>query len=299
MSPIILIMIALSAGLFTYLMGVLLVSSHRRRAVMQHDSTAYERDQLGGILGQLKPLLQDLIRALGRDANMARIIKTQKIKYDPILSRCGNPGGLNGEHIFAFKLLLPPFLFLIVLMSLGAQYIFIAIAVGGLGFFLPEMKLRELEQKRTSEIKSALPDALDSFALMMSAGLDLNQSIDYYIDDPERGALQEEFYVMRAQMRLGKNRSQAITAMAERLRLDEFDGIATTVIQAEKSGVSMTEFFAGQADDVRSRRFQYAEEMGQKAPFKMMVPLMLFIMPCIFLVLFGPMAIRYFTGQFS
>lgn len=287
-----------SVTLLAWLIGVVVVSTQARKRAIQNNLPVEERAAMQGPLGQFKPFLQDTVAFLKRRPRTANYLREKKASYTELLLRSGNPGMLSGEEVIAVKLVLPFIFFLLVFTLMGASNWMFALGAAAFGFYMPDLKLRDLSQKRQQQIKEGLPDALDSFALMMRAGLDLSQSIDYYIDDPERDALQEEFYVMRAQMRLGKTRAQAIRTMAEKLNLEDFDTIATTVIQAERSGVSMTEFFNSQAEEVRDKRFQAAEEQGQKAPFKMMVPLMLFIMPGVGLILFAPMIIKYMTGDY-
>lgn len=272
------------------------VALNRRKRVLAASLDEVERQKLKGI-GQLKPILSDMARFCSQTSIIRPYLEAKAPLFDEQLKRAGNPGMINGEELFALKLLLPLPIFFLTYIVLGQEYLFICIGAGGGSFFLPDLWVRDALKKRQQAIRIDLPDALDSFALMMRAGLDLTQAIDRYIDEEQRSPLQEEFYLMRAEMRLGKTRSDALSSMAFKLGVEEINTIATMVAQSEQAGVSIGDFLADEAESVREHRFQIAEEQGQKAPFKMMAPLMLFIMPCVFLILFAPLGIDWLQRQ--
>lgn len=299
MIPIyLLIAVFLAASITAAWVGLVIVDARKTAALMKHAFSEEDRVRMKGLAGGLKPVLSDMASKLFSLPRTEGLRRWAEARYADKLRKAGYPGLLSPEEIVVIKLLLPPVLFAVFALAVPPNLLIIAPAVAVVGFILPDIKLSDLAKRRTDDLRLGLPDALDSFFLMMRAGLDLGAAVDTYIREPNRNALQDEFYIMRAQMRLGKTRSEALQDMARRLNFEEFDTVVNALIEAEKSGVSMTDFLSSQSRDERIRRFNKAEEIGQKAPFKMLAPLMLFILPGVFLVLFAPMAIKYVTGQF-
>ncbi len=291
-------LVFLAVTLFCYWAGSTFHSAVLRVQVARQTAAPEDQTSVNGPWAQLRPLVHDITLVLRRNPAIARWIDRQADRYRLPMQRAGMPGLISPDEFYVVKLLAPILTFSLTFLAVGTQQWHWALLAAGVAFILPDLKIRDIAQRRVTELRLALPEALDCLALMMRAGLDLGQAIDYYIDDDDRNPLQQEFYILRSQMRLGKSRAEAFRAMAQRLNLEEFDTIATAVIEGERTGVSMSAFFTSQADEVRERRFQAAEEQGQKAPFKLMAPLMLLIMPCVFVILFAPMILRYVRGEF-
>lgn len=288
-----LILVFLATTLAVWLLGDLVAHWGTRRRLMALAGSDYDRARVEGGLGRLKPLLQDLVAVLEENRVAGGRLAMADARYARLLAQAGNPGALNGREFFVLKLAAPVVVFLVVFSVLRGDLLWLNVLVAAGAFWLPDNWLRDQQRQRVAAILHGLPDAMDTFALTMSAGLDFGQAIDAFIDDPQRTALMEEFYLMRAEMRVGKTRTQAFESMARRVALPELSNLATAVNQAERTGVSLADYLASQAEELRGVMFQYAEERGQKAPVKMMAPLMLFVMPCVFFVLIGPMIINY------
>lgn len=156
-----------------------------------------------------------------------------------------------------------------------------------LGWFLPLMWLRAVVDRRKQAIIKKLPDALDLMTICVDAGMTFNgamQKVDEKWDDP----LAREFGRAIYEMQLGKSRRQALRDMSDRMDVADVTSFIAAILQAEQLGVGIGKILRIQADQMRVRRRQRAEEKAQQAPVKMMFPMVFLIFPSIFIVLLGP-----------
>ncbi|HID52747.1 MAG TPA: type II secretion system F family protein [Anaerolineae bacterium] len=156
-----------------------------------------------------------------------------------------------------------------------------------LGWFLPYMWLRAKVDRRKQAIIKKLPDALDLMTICVDAGMTFNgamQKVDEKWDDP----LAKEFGRAIYEMQLGKSRRQSLRDMADRMDVPDVTSFIAAILQAGQLGVGIGKILRIQADQMRVRRRQRAEERAQQAPVKMMFPMVFLIFPSIFIVLLGP-----------
>ena len=183
-----------------------------------------------------------------------------------------NPSGLEGSmRLFTF----------------GA-----AVAVLLLG---PEVKLTRAVDSRQVAIRKDLPDVLDLLTISVEAGLGFEQALDRTIAVVP-GPLSTEFARMLGETRAGASRSDALRAMEARISLTEVRTFVLAIIQADTFGVSIGRVLRSQAEEMRIRRRQIAQEQAQKAPVKMLIPMVLCIFPSLFVVILVPAMIQIITG---
>ena len=156
-----------------------------------------------------------------------------------------------------------------------------------LGFFIPNLMLKSKISRRQQEIKRALPDALDLLTICVEAGLGFDGAM-IKVYEKWDNELSKEFGRVVREMQLGKLRREALQAMADRVGLPEMTSFVAAVVQSEQLGVSMARVLRIQADQMRIKRRQTAEEAAHKAPIKMLIPMALFIFPTICIVLMTP-----------
>ncbi len=173
-------------------------------------------------------------------------------------------------------------------LSRSLLYSMIALA---LGFFLPQLWLDEQIKKRQLEIRKAMPDALDLLTICVEAGLGFDAAMSNVAEKWEN-ELSLAFARAIREIQLGKVRREALKSMADRIDLAEMTSFVAAVIQSEQLGVSMAKVLRIQAEQMRMRRRQYAEELAHQAPVKMLLPMVGFIFPSIFIVLMTPAALR-------
>jgi tight adherence protein C len=155
------------------------------------------------------------------------------------------------------------------------------------GYLVPRYYLQSRISKRQHLIQLQLPDLLDLLTVSVEAGLGFDAGIQKCTDKME-GPLSEECRTVLREVRVGKARKQALRDAADRIKVHDVDVFFSAIIQAEQLGVSLAKVLRVQSDGLRLKRRQRAEETAQKAPIKMMFPLVLFIFPTIFIVLMGP-----------
>ena len=165
---------------------------------------------------------------------------------------------------------------------------------GGVGFILPNAWLWLARSQRGEKIRNGLPDSLDLLVVSVESGLALDAGLLRVSDEmrhvhPE---LSEEMQIATLETQMGVPRSESLQHMANRSGVEEMRALVAVIVQAEKFGTSVAKALRIQADTLRSKRRLRAEERAQKTTVKLMVPLILFIFPSIFVVLLGPAAIQ-------
>jgi tight adherence protein C len=263
--------------------------------------SAPERDIRPGdsksLLGRLRPLLIGVVGLLDRIPPVRAMVERLAGKLHMRLLRAGQPGGLTPKEFVVLKFLLGATLFAWLTLQFGLSHFPICLAVSFVAFYWPTLWLNEQGKRQNMQIIKELPDALDLLALMIGAGLDLGQAIAYYSRGARLTPLKRLLDEVRNQMALGRTRSNALEYLARKVDMPAVTQAVSAFVQGDRLGASISETLATQATDLREQRLQRAETHGQTASIKLLAPLLLFIMPCVGLVLFGPMIIQFTTGQ--
>ena len=166
---------------------------------------------------------------------------------------------------------------------------------GAAGFVFPDVVLVRSARQRAERIVAALPRALDQLAISMEAGLGFDASVSYYVDRAD-GPLVDELRRLLTEIRFGESRREALTALSQRVAAPEISAVTQAVAQADQMGLSLAHILRTQAEDMRMRRQMRIEEKAMKAPVKMMIPTVIFILPVMFVVILGPAVVR--IGEF-
>lgn len=175
-------------------------------------------------------------------------------------------------------------------LSVYLQVFFYAALFGGL---YPGIWLKDRIGLRRRELLKSLPFYLDIITLCVEAGLNLQGAVQQAVAKGPRGVLREEFQRVLRDVRAGKPRAEALRTMAERLAEPAVSHFTIAVIQAESMGMNLGPVLRAQADQRRSERFLRAEKLAMEAPVKMLFPLIAFIFPCTFIVLFFPIVMKF------
>src|SRR5689334_21579231 len=163
------------------------------------------------------------------------------------------------------------------------------------GFYLPHIMLATRVTRRQKEIRKAMPDALDLLTICVEAGLGFDAAMSKVAEKWET-ELSLAFARVIREVQLGKVRRDALKDMADRLGIAEMTSFVAAIIQSEQLGVSIARFLRIQADQMRVKRRQFAEEQAHKAPIKMIIPMALLIFPSIMIIILVPAAMQIFAS---
>ena len=200
-----------------------------------------------------------------------------------------------GVRIF-LALLLGGLTLLLCVMSLTPlpQMLLMTALLTALGFTLPKIHLQRKAAARTLEIQEALPDTLDLLVVCVEAGLGLDAAfIRVAKEQSDQGLLiGDELQLMTHEIQAGVARKEAMSRLADRIGVEEMKGLLTFLMQTEELGGSVARSLRVYADTMRDKRTQKAEEVARKAVVKLMFPVVMFILPALFLVIFAPVTIN-------
>lgn len=165
-----------------------------------------------------------------------------------------------------------------------------------LGFYTPDIWLRVRTARRKDKIRKGLPDALDILVVCVEAGMGLDAAIKRVGEEIRltNKAISDEFKLFNLELLAGKPRQDALRNLALRTDLEDVKSLVTLIIQTDKFGTSISQALRVYSDSFRTRRYLRAEEVAAKLPVKLVVTLVLFIFPSIFVVILGPAAIRVY-----
>jgi tight adherence protein C len=172
------------------------------------------------------------------------------------------------------------------------------VVLWGVSFMYPDVLVNRKIEDREKQISRKLPDILDLLVISVEAGLGFEQALDRTCTAVP-GALSDEFRRMLHEIRIGATRADALRAMADRSDVAELRGFILAMLQADTFGVSISRLLRSQADEMRIKRRLRAQEKAQKAPVKMLFPLIFCIFPSLFTVILGPAVLQIMKSGLS
>ena len=240
-----------------------------------------------------------LVPIVGKAAYVARRITPidtrDRIARKLILA--GSPAGWDAERVLAFKIIGAAVGFALGLTVVNLVdfsrliQLVVIVLLSFVGFVAPDSILSRKVEERQQDILRTLSDTLDLLTISVEAGLSLNAAIAQVVQNVP-GVLSSEFARMLQEIQLGVPRSDAFRHLAERTDVEELNAFALAMIQADVFGVSIASVLRTQAQQLRIKRRQRAEAKAQQTPVKIVFPLILCVLPSLFVVIVGPGAIR-------
>ena len=235
-----------------------------------------------------KERLQEGLLSMARDLRIRfGLAADDKVKQRLLSAGIRTSRGLNA---YSASRVLGPLLGLVCGSLIHTNTIFFALSLVAVFYLVPDMWLRTMIKKRNERIRKSLPDALDLLVICVEAGLGLDQAMlrvgqELSISHPD---IHYEFMQVNLEQLAGKPRLEAWKSAAERTAIPEFALFVSMLTQADRFGTPIVRALSRFGDEIRLKRRQRAEEMAAKTKIKILFPLVLFIFPCIFIVLLAP-----------
>lgn len=175
-----------------------------------------------------------------------------------------------------------------------ARTLLLVLCTAALGYYLPELLLGFVTNRRIDRMRDSLPDMIDLMVICTESGMSIDAATARISQEMAASSpdLAEEFHLSALEMRAGATRIDALRNLALRSRLEDLDDLVSMLVQADRFGTSLADSLRVQSDMMRTRRTQRAEELAAKIPVKMVLPLVLFIFPTLMLVMLGPAGIQ-------
>lgn len=181
---------------------------------------------------------------------------------------------------------------LLIVLGMAAGQILICLALALLFAVYPGVWISSTIRKRQLSIMKALPNVLDLLTLSVESGRDLLSALRDILARRKVDPLGEELLRTFQEIQLGRKRTDALRALTLRIRQADLTAAINAIIQAEELGVSIAQILHIQSDMQRNKRFMLAEKLANEASVKIIIPIILLILPAVFLVLVGPLALR-------
>lgn len=238
---------------------------------------------------------------LGKSAKQ-QIKNTQGTQLRDLLEQAGHPLGMGLTEFMGFKILCLATTLILGLLSAifvvpyasenfglppllcFAAYMFILAFIGYSG---PTFWLRKVINKRIKQIRKSMADVVDLIVLGIEAGLGFDSAVGKTVEKT-KGPLTDELRRVLAEVNVGRSQGEAFRDMAQRVRMNDLTLLVAAIDQAMKMGVGLGQALRLQATEIREKRMAYIREQAGKLPVKMMLPLVLFIFPALFVVILGP-----------
>jgi tight adherence protein C len=240
-------------------------------------------------------IMLPFVQAIARIVEKLRFLDKSRDNLDRRLIMAGKRDAINPDEVYGLAVIMMVFCLLLGVyldqMSDGIPY-YVWLLLGGVGFMLPFLGLNDMIKKRHHKIRRALPYTLDLLTLAVEAGLDFTAALTRITDKLVGNPFQDEVRKLTRDLAMGKTRIEALKDMADRVRLEDLQSVVSALVQADELGSSLAPTLRIQAGELRRKRFQLAEKKAMEAPVKMLAPLVIFIFPLVFIVVFGPIAIR-------
>jgi len=312
MSEIWLILSILSLALSIILVGVYIdqTRAEKQRAVRLLETQVVGPSGVASTTPNLREeSLKDnfgnrvIVPVVSRAGQLARRVTPidARDRIEKKLLLAGSPPGWDAERVLAFKIIgaVGGFILSIVLFQLVSFSAFLQIIVTALltfvGFVAPDSVLNGRVEDRKKEILKTLSDTLDLLTISVEAGLSLNAAIAMVVRNVP-GVLSSEFARMLQEIQLGVPRSDAFRHLSERTDVEELNAFALAMVQADVFGVSIASVLRTQAAQLRIKRRQAIEAKAAQTPVKIVFPLILCVLPALFVVIVGPGAIQIFQS---
>ncbi len=221
-------------------------------------------------------------------------------KVDHLLLTAGMSREMTVDEFIGMRILFGVmFPILLYLLNLAAEaempLTFILVLIP-LGYNLPDIHAKGIKNQRVLSVRSDLPFFIDLLALSTEAGLDFIGAIQRIADKAQNSVLAEELALVLQDIKLGSSRIDSMKRLAQRLDMSEITSFVAVLADADATGASISQVLKDQSIQMRLERFVRAEKAGARASQLILLPIVLFILPAVFIMVFGPIALQFEQG---
>jgi tight adherence protein C len=300
MSTTVLLAFVVGLGVLMIFIGLARTPSRNTAEMVQQRLSVYggEKQLTLEEVELQRPFSERFLRpAIERLGSMMSRSTPQKARQNLLnrLELAGRPGNLTPEDFAAVRIVAAAVTAAIGVglgLLLGnVVYLAISVVAGAiLGFYLPVLWLKQKVDARRSEIQKGLPDAMDLLVIAVDAGLGFDAALAR-VTDKYKNALSDEFAKVLREVSLGRPRLEAMDEMGRSSGVDDLHNFIQAIIQSEQFGTGIGKILRIQADEMRRKRRQRAQEKAAQATLKMLLPMVGCIFPTLWIVLLGPAAL--------
>lgn len=270
------------------------VSERREELRLRHHAALNKR-------GSLRSEPVSFMKATIERFKLSNILESEGTREK--LTQAGKRGQAPLIAFMFFRFVMPPIVFLLALFYLfvmthfawtGFNKLLAAIGLGLLGFFMPDMFVSNMIQKRRASIMKGFPDALDLMLICVESGMSIEPAFTKVASEigQQSPELAEELALTTAELSYLPERSQAFDNLAKRCGHSGVKAVAAALNQAEHYGTPLGQALRVAAQENREMRMMEAEKKAAALPAKLTVPMILFFLPCLFVVILGPAVMR-------
>ncbi len=289
----------LMAGVAVYLFVGALLAGKPGESQLSWASGAEPVKSKSGVINMCRPLVHQF--TLQHAARIKSVSYRKKIRH--LIKIGGLASEMNEDEFIGLQIFLgfamPIFLMIMnFALDLGFSPV-VLMGLGLVGFFMPEMHCKGAKKQRELSVRIDMPFFIDLLALSVEAGLDFFGAIQKIVDKAEgqNSVLAEEFKTVLRDIKIGSSKTDALKELAARLDMQEMTSFVAVLIDAEATGASISQVLKDQSLQMRLERFVRAEKAGAQASQLILLPLMLFILPAVFVMVFGPVVVSMIGGN--
>jgi tight adherence protein C len=295
-SDIILFAAMLLGALSVYSLGRVLLTNNADKNLLSWASGNEPIKSKSGIINLSRPLVHQFTLQHAQKIKNKRYRK----KIEQLLMTAGLSRELNVDEFIGLQLFWGiGFPLAMLFFNFAAQAELPWLVIGlmvPVGAYFPQMYAGSEKKSREISVRADLPFFADLLALSTEAGLDFISSIQRIADKAENSVFADELNIVLKDIKLGSSRADALRGLAKRLDIPEITSFVAVLIDADATGASIAQVLKDQSVQIRLERFVRAEKAGAKATQTMLIPMILFILPAVFIVVFGPVAIQFISG---
>jgi tight adherence protein C len=281
-------------GLGAFILARMLMEEQESRAAQENLSDLRDRKASNPLVKLLRPFFTQYVVPMVRGKSFW---DNRRKVYKRKIIAGGLKEELTPDEFISFKLVLIIFFPIVGGFLNAGEFIDLAwyyvLGSGVGGWFYPDFWVNGRIQVRQAQVLRAMPFIVDLLALSTEAGLDFVGAIGKVVEKAKPSPLVEEFGQLLKEMKVGASRQEALREMASRIAMPQVNSFVAILISADQMGAPIGKILRQQSDQIRSERMIRAEKAGAAAAQKVMLPMVLFIVPAVFLMIGGPYILSY------